>query len=545
MAALAPLAFVLACAKPDGPAATFECTEVEYVADEDGDGFGGPTVTGCDPPSVAPSSGGDCDDSNPDVHPEVATDGCNDIDDDCDGSVDEDAPLVTFFRDADDDGWGVPGKTVEACAEPPGYAANVADCDDNDPFVNGGDAEDWTNGVDDNCDGIVEIETPVEVVGANTYQQSWDAPTDVPTKLRVLKMDYDLEEIRVVHDVPESVVLFFLGSDGDHVVEETYPGTIARIFVYEEAEVTAPDSVLVSYHDGRGPFVWGPSSWDSQYTPDIVDEIEAMTELPITSFHFTNSSAEAVIQPADDWMDLSAYPDCSKPTGTEPGGLPDRDAIIAPACATVLDSEHVCVTTSSASIEVIGLEGETSCEVESFGDNAHMSAASIAWSGEHVYACTQDYGMLQRVSLRDGTVEKAYVYCDGVGAFDDGSLYVLVEGLPPNWDVPVYASWADVRCGGPSWYAPHTSNERVAIDGDMLYSSWHSTAEYDWLDLVSAEEGTVSLERADALIYGIDVTSDGWFVVAASGETQWFRATDGERLGSVPFSGTGLACATQ
>jgi hypothetical protein len=184
--------------------------------------------------------------------------------------------------------------------------------------------------------------------------------------------------------------------------------------------------------------------------------------------------------------------------------------------------------------------------LDAFDDNADGSAMSIAWSGDHVYACTQDYGMLQRVSLRDGTVEKAYLWCNGVAAFDDGKLYVLSEGLTVGADVPVYNTWADVRCGAPSAWAPPTSgSERVAIDGDILYTSWHSTAEYDWLDMFSGDEGTVELDRYDAWIYGIDVTTDGWFVVTASGETQWFDATDGEHLGSVPMSGIGLACATQ
>lgn len=58
-----------------------------WWTDGDGDGFGGEGGEDCEPPEASVAQGGDCDDTDPAVHPD-ATETCNGIDDDCDGAVD-------------------------------------------------------------------------------------------------------------------------------------------------------------------------------------------------------------------------------------------------------------------------------------------------------------------------------------------------------------------------------------------------------------------------------------------------------------------------
>jgi len=119
------------------PAALLASCIGEASLDQDGDGY---------------QAGLDCDDRDPAVHP-AAAERCNGLDDDCDGYLDEDLPLLTCYRDADEDGYGNALNTGQACDCAEGYVAAAGDCDDVDAGVHP-EAEDICgNGVDEDCDG--------------------------------------------------------------------------------------------------------------------------------------------------------------------------------------------------------------------------------------------------------------------------------------------------------------------------------------------------------------------------------------------------------
>jgi len=98
----------------------------------------------------------DCDDADASVHP-GAPETCNEVDDDCDGEVDEDpADGPVFYYDGDGDGYGIDGASVSAFSVPESHAADAGDCDDGDPGIHPDAAEDdCTDPVDYNCDGSV------------------------------------------------------------------------------------------------------------------------------------------------------------------------------------------------------------------------------------------------------------------------------------------------------------------------------------------------------------------------------------------------------
>jgi hypothetical protein len=129
-----------------------------WYIDYDGDGYGSSlyTTTACYPPAGWTDNADDCDDTDSAISP-GATETCDHIDDDCDGTIDEaDASgAPTWYLDADGDGWGSTSATTVACDKPAGYAANVTDCDDTDADVHPGATEVCSATVDADCDGVL------------------------------------------------------------------------------------------------------------------------------------------------------------------------------------------------------------------------------------------------------------------------------------------------------------------------------------------------------------------------------------------------------
>ena len=98
----------------------------------------------------------DCDDGNADIFP-GNTEVCDDLDNDCDGVVDNDL-LIEVWADGDGDGFGS-GTPTEACEVGEGEADNGDDCDDtSDAIYPSAPEDDCADPVDYNCDGSVEYE---------------------------------------------------------------------------------------------------------------------------------------------------------------------------------------------------------------------------------------------------------------------------------------------------------------------------------------------------------------------------------------------------
>jgi hypothetical protein len=129
--------------------------ESVWYLDSDGDGYGNADyriIYDTQPPGYVANSD-DCDDSNASVNP-GATEVCNEVDDNCDGNIDE-GLTSTFYADEDGDGYGDALKTVEACAVPDGYVTDATDCDDADPRVFPGNQE-VCDGLDNDCNGAAD-----------------------------------------------------------------------------------------------------------------------------------------------------------------------------------------------------------------------------------------------------------------------------------------------------------------------------------------------------------------------------------------------------
>ena len=131
-------------------------------ADADGDGYRPDALAvvasdnlGCADVGEATAAApvGDCDDADAFKNPGQA-ERCDGIDNNCDGSADEDVVTQSYYEDADGDGAGDAfGTPVVSCAAQPGRVANSLDCNDRDDRVFGGATEVAGNGVDNDCDG--------------------------------------------------------------------------------------------------------------------------------------------------------------------------------------------------------------------------------------------------------------------------------------------------------------------------------------------------------------------------------------------------------
>ena len=86
------------------------------------------------------SVSGDCNDNNAAIKP-GATETCNAVDDNCNGTVDE-GVKTNYYVDADNDTYGKVGSMpTAACTKPTGYVANNSDCDDTKSTVYPGATE--------------------------------------------------------------------------------------------------------------------------------------------------------------------------------------------------------------------------------------------------------------------------------------------------------------------------------------------------------------------------------------------------------------------
>jgi hypothetical protein len=98
----------------------------------------------------------DCNDKNPAIHPD-ASEMCDEIDNNCDGTIDEDgsfdAPL--WYYDQDGDGFGWADTTAPGCEAPAGYVPLKTDCNDLDSASHPG-ATEMCDGVDNDCDDVID-----------------------------------------------------------------------------------------------------------------------------------------------------------------------------------------------------------------------------------------------------------------------------------------------------------------------------------------------------------------------------------------------------
>lgn len=138
-----------------------------WYRDADDDGLGTPDIAirDCNGAYGYVPEAGDCNDADATIYG-GSLEICNDIDDDCNGSIDDITTIEgtggdTFYRDADGDFQGAPDNTIVACSAPEGYVEINYDCDDGDPNIRSTNGLEICDGVDNDCSGEIDDE-PVD-----------------------------------------------------------------------------------------------------------------------------------------------------------------------------------------------------------------------------------------------------------------------------------------------------------------------------------------------------------------------------------------------
>jgi hypothetical protein len=111
-----------------------------WYADADGDGYGDPNsiTEACDPVSGTVDNDEDCDDTDATLNPDTV-----------------------WYRDRDADGFGDDETAQQSCIGAESSIRDGGDCDDRDATVFPG-ADEVCNGVDDDCDGVVDPNTALD-----------------------------------------------------------------------------------------------------------------------------------------------------------------------------------------------------------------------------------------------------------------------------------------------------------------------------------------------------------------------------------------------
>jgi hypothetical protein len=466
------------------------CELVAVFADADRDGFGDPTRPHevCEPGGAWVIDGSDCDDADALVNPDVG-ESCDGVDQDCDGLVDDDAIDGTdYFFDFDADGYGG-DPAGSSCSPIDGASYRDGDCDDGDPLVRPYQLEDWYDGRDTNCDGVVEQPGAVEVITVPEppYAEWQRVPETFAARVVTAGTGVG-EPVTVSVESPEPTFVFLVSSSPvDWEVVETYPGAVQAVY-YDSgtccSSVVAPRDLRADDRDLPYAVTLTASEME-----DLRGRVEELSGERPHSIHTVQGEVAAVrLLPTTEAPVHPGWPECD-PFVEVPFAADRDDSALGSACAAERAESAWCMGfANSGQLRIVGLDSGSECDT-GVSHGGWRSPWSMAWTGSDLYLCGDD-DMLTRVPLDGSAPDHAFEWCDGVMA--DGARLYTMGSISSAFDTSVWESWGRAQCSVP--------------DYELDYG-WRA---YSW----SAADGVAYTSRSDETIRVYDLgTGDELFPI--------------------------------
>ncbi len=535
---------------------------IEWFVDSDGDGFGSPDASqnSCAQPANYVDNSDDCDDFRELVYP-GAEEVCNNLDDDCNGTVDDGATDAEYlFVDADADGYGDPATGGQLC---PGFGTtdDGTDCDDTNDQINPGQ-RDVCDGLDNDCDPTTsedDIDGSVYYADADGDGYGLDGgelhACEVPTGVVFTDGDCDDGDSSINPDADELCDAVDRDCDGDpelgasdattYYADSDYDGVGAEFDTIQSCSPVAgylstggdcddsdpyftnytvyPDADGDGFGDGTAvgiqgcdvaPFVLDNTDCDdtvsSNYpgAPELCDggidnDCDPLTDENLVAVWYEDADGDGFGDEGNTYMGCDPLGSSTLLNPTQIGGDcddtdPDFNPVQTPDCI----KDH-CGTISGDEVWVAGVEHIVSCDVDVEGPDK------------------------PKLTIEDGAVvvfqaDAALVVGDGesgsidVQGFDVGVLFTSAATVPQEGDYegliigsnsePSYVQGLTVEYGGSTGGGLQLEGGEVTVwesvlfrnSGDGIHVSGGEPLIYDTM-MINNENNGLYVEAFDGL----------------------------------------------
>ena len=547
-------------------------TLTEWFEDNDNDGYGqdASSVLACAPPTGFVALPGDCNDTDPAIHPD-AQEVCDsdDTDEDCDGLADDADPSLdtrthlTWHPDSDGDSFGDPDSSLLSCDPLPGYVGDNTDCDDTRADINPAGQEVCDSATDDeDCDGFIDdLDPSVDPTTESTWYLDNDADgygnphittsaCDAPTGYVGDNTDCDDATAAVNPAATEICDSSDRDDNCDGLADDNDPMVDTTTYLpwYEDADGDGYGNALSTQSQCNQPpgYVSDDSDCvdtDSTINPgavevcdadDVDEDCNGLTDDSDTGV--SASSKTTHYQDADG--DLFGNPSATQ-SRCDPGGgyiadstdCDDTDSNIKPSATEVCDGvDNDCDTLSDDNDPSLDVSTTTSwyrdADADGYGDASTSAAACSVPSGyvaDHT-DCDDSASWINPSGSEVCDAANTDEDCDGLADDADSSVVPSTRDtwfLDADGDGYGTTTTTTLACDLPSGYAASSTD---CNDSD-------STIHPDAVEVCDAADAD---EDCNGLADDLDPS------VSASSLLTWHPDTDGDGYGDE--NSTSLSC---